>query len=172
MQSTRYLNSSVWFLCIRSWQRRFGWYYLLFRIRTGVDNNFSQKYIKECFFLNFIRQKTEIGSSKNGSELTDFTFFHKIQTTGYFDNPRQQSPPLTLDLRTSTKSYKERVESHGQDLNILAIWHCCGFFVRKLRASAPLTMLMSDFQNIFVFTLLFGYTFHKFSAQVSYKGQW
>lgn len=106
MQSTRYLNSSVWFLCIRSWQRRIGWYYLLFRIRTGVDNNFSQKYIKEWFFFNFIRQKTEIGSSRNGSELTDFTFFHKIQTTGYFYNPRQQSPPLTLDRRTSTSLIK------------------------------------------------------------------
>lgn len=106
------------------------------------------------FFLNFIRQKTEIGSSRNGSELTDFTFFHKIQTTGYFYSPPQQSPPLALDPWTSTKSYKERVESHGQDLNILAIWHCCGVFVRKPRASAPLTLhftiVFSDFRNIFV----------------------
>lgn len=59
--------------------------------------------------LNFIRHKTEIGSSRNGSESTDFTFFHKIQATGYFTIHLSEAHPSLAAPRPRPGLTKSRL---------------------------------------------------------------
>lgn len=104
--------------------------------------------MKEHF--KFHQAKTEIGSSRNGSELTDFTFFHKIQTTVYFTIHLRKAHLSLSTFRSHPSLIKN--ELYSMDLNppaaVTDISHltfqislCFSVSVRKSEASGPSTMI-------------------------------
>lgn len=115
MQSTAFLNSSVWFQCIRPWQRHFEYRPFLFRICMNVDNSSSHNTRRS--FIKFHQAENWDWQQQKWLRIDRlhippqdldriFYFF------SFFNSPPQEGS-------TSSKSDKDRAEPCREDLNTL-----------------------------------------------------